>query len=220
DVKDCEWIVQLLQYGLLRASYVPDRPQRELRDLTRQRSQWVAEQTRTANRVHKILEDANIKLGSVATNILGVSGRGMIEALIGGGTEVGPMAELARGRLREKRPQLQEALRGHVTEHHRFMLQHLMDHLDFLSGQIEQMDGRIEEQMRPFEPALEHLMTIPGVGQRTAQNILVEIGMDMSRFPSAGHLSSWAAICPGNRQSAGKHQSGRTNMGNRWLRAA
>lgn len=218
DVKDCEWIAQLLHYGLLRASYVPERPQRELRDLTRQRSQWVAEQTRTANRIHKILEDANIKLGSVASDILGVSGREMIGALIQGSTDVGRMAELARGRLREKTPQLREALWGHVTEHHRFMLQHLMDHLDFLSGQIDQIDRRIEEQTLPFQSAVQRLMTIPGVGQRTAQNILVEIGMDMSRFPSAAHLSSWAGVCPGNRQSAGKRQSGRTNMGNCWLR--
>jgi len=218
DVKDCDWIAQLLQHGLLRASYVPERSQRELRDLTRQRSQWIAEQTRTANRIHKILEDANIKLGSVATNVLGVSGRIMIEALIQGATDANQLTDMARGRLRGKAPQLREALQGHVTDHHRFMLQQLLIHLDFLAGQMEQIDRRIEEQMRPFQAAIERVMTIPGIGQRTAQNILAEIGTDMSRFPSAAHLSSWAGVCPGNRQSAGKRRDSRTNLGNRWLR--
>jgi transposase len=220
DVTDCDWIAQLLQHGLLRPSFVPDRPQRELRDLTRHRSQLVAEQTRVANRIHKTLEDANIKLGSVATDILGVSGKDMIRALIAGQSEPKELAELARGRLREKLPALREALRGHLTAHHRFMLGQLMDHLDYLDRQIEQFDRRIEELMAPFRPAVQRVMTIPGVGPRTAQNILAEIGTDMSRFPTAQHLTSWAAVCPGNRQSAGKRQSGRTNKGNRWLRAA
>ena len=220
DVADCEWIAQLLQHGLLRASFVPDRPQRELRELTRHRSQLVAEQTRAANRIHKTLEDANVKLGSVATDILGVSGRAMIRALIDGQDDPAQLAELARGRLREKRPQLRQALRGHLSDHHRFMLGQLMDHLTYLDQQIGHFDERIEALMIPFEQAVSRLMTMPGVGRRTAQNVLAEIGVDMSRFPSAGHLASWAAMCPGNRESAGKRKSGRTNHGNRWLRSA
>jgi transposase len=220
DVQDCDWISQLLQHGLLRPSFVPERPQRELRDLTRQRSQLTAEQGRAANRIHKVLEDANIKLGSVATDILGVSGRDMIQSLIEGTTDPKALADLARGRLQRKIPQLQAALHGRLTEHHRFMLKQLLDHVDYLSVQIGRFDERIEAMMAPFGQTLERLAQIPGVGIRTAQNVLAEIGTDMSRFPSADHLSSWAAMCPGNRQSAGKRQSGRTNMGNRWLRAA
>ncbi len=220
DVKDCDWIAQLLQHGLLRASFVPDRPQRELRDLTRHRSQLVAEQSRASSRVQKILEDANIKLASVATDVLGVSGRAMIRALIAGQDDPSQLAELARRRLRSKLPQLTEALRGRVTEHHRFMLEQLMDHLEYLDRQIARFDQRIEELMRPFQQAVHQMMTIPGVGRRTAQNVLAEIGTDMSRFPTDQHLASWAAMCPGNHQSAGKRQSGHTNHGNRWLRTA
>ena len=220
DVKDCDWLSQLLQHGLLEASFVPERPQRELRELTRHRSQLVAEQTRVANRVHKTLEDANIKLGSVATDALGVSGRQMIRALIAGQEDPAELAELARGRLRGKRPELREALRGHVGEHHRFMLGQLMEHLDYLDGQIARFDERIASLMRPFAPQIEQLMTIPGVGPRTAQVVVAEVGVDMSRFPSDDHLASWAAMCPGNRMSAGKRHSGRTKHGNRWLRAA
>ena len=220
DVKDCDWIAQLLQHGLLRASFVPDRPGRELRDLTRHRSQLVAEQTRVANRIHKTLEDANVKLGSVATDILGVSGQDMIRALIAGADDPDKLADLARGRLREKVPALREALRGHLTAHHRFMLGQLMDHREYLDRKVQQFDRRIEELMRPFQPAIQRVMTIPGVGLRTAQNVLAEIGTDMSRFPTDQHLASWAAICPGNRESAGKRKSGHTNHGNRWLRTA
>ena len=220
DVKDCQWIGQLLQHGLLRASFVPERPQRELRDLTRQRSQLVAEQSRVSNRIHKTLEDANIKLGAVATDILGVSGRAMIRALIGGQEDPNQLAELARRRLRNKLPELREALRGHVTDHHRFMLRQLMDHLDYLDRQIAAFEQRIEELMRPFQEAIKRLMTMPGVGLLTAQNVLAEIGTDMSRFPTDQHLASWAGMCPGNRESAGKRKSGHTNHGNRWLRTA
>jgi transposase len=220
DVKDCDWIAQLLQHGLLRASFVPERPQRELRDLTRQRSQLTAEQSRVSNRIHKTLEDANIKLGSVATDILGVSGREMIRALIGGEEDPNQLAELARRRLRNKLPELREALRGHLTDHHRFMLRQLMDHLDYLDRQIAAFDQRIEVLMRPFQEAIQRLMTMPGVGLLTAQNVLAEIGTDMSRFPTDQHLASWAAMCPGNRESAGKRKSGHTNHGNRWLRTA
>ena len=220
DVQDCAWIAQLLQHGLLRASFVPERPQRELRDLTRQRSQLAAEQARVANRIHKTLEDANIKLGSVATDILGVSGQEMIRALIGGQDDPEQLADLARRRLRAKLPELREALRGHLTDHHRFMLRQLMDHLAYLDHQVAAFAQRIEELMRPFQEAIRRLTTIPGVGVLTAQNILAEIGTDMSRFPTDQHLASWAAMCPGNRESAGKRQSGHTNHGNRWLRTA
>ena len=220
DVKDCDWIAQLLQHGLLRASFVPERPQRDLRDLTRQRSQLTAEQSRVSNRIHKTREDANIKLGSVATDILGVSGREMIRALIAGQDDPNALAELARRRLRAKLPQLREALRGRLSDHHRFMLSQLMDHRDYLDRQIAAFDQRIEELMRPFQEATQRLMTMPGVGRLTAQNVLAEIGTDMSRFPTDQHLASWAAMCPGNRESAGKRQSGHTNHGNRWLRTA
>ena len=215
-----ESTVKLILVNARHIKNVPGRPQRELRELTRHRSQLVAEQTRAANRIHKTLEDANVKLGSVATDILGVSGRAMIRALIDGQDDPAQLAELARGRLREKRPQLREALRGHLSDHHRFMLGQLMDHLTYLDQQIGHFDERIEALMIPFEQAVSRLMTMPGVGRRTAENVLAEIGADMSRFPSAGHLASWAAMCPGNRESAGKRKSGRTNHGNRWLRAA
>jgi transposase len=179
-----------------------------------------AEQSRVSNRIHKTLEDANIKLSSVATDILGVSGRRMIQALIAGQEDPAELAELARRKLRSKLPQLREALRGHLTEHHRFMLRQLMDHLDYLDRQIGVFEQRIEELMRPFAQQIQRLETIPGVGKLTAQNVLAEIGTDMSRFPTDQHLASWAAMCPGNRESAGKRQSGHTNHGNPWLRTA
>jgi hypothetical protein len=173
-----------------------------------------------SNRIHKTLEDANIKLGSVATDILGVSGREMIRALIGGQEDPNQLAELARRRLRNKLPELREALRGHWTDHPRFMLRQLMDHLDYLDRQIAAFDQRIEVLMHPFQEAIERLMTMPGVGLLTARNVLAEIGTDRSRFPTDQHLASWAAMCPGNRESAGKRKSGHTNHGNRWLRTA
>jgi len=220
DILDCQWIAQLLQHGLLRASFVPDRPQRELRDLTRQRSQLTAEKARAANRIQKMLEDANIKLASVASDVLGVSGREMIRSLIRGQQDPQAMANLARRRLRQKLPELREALTGKVTDHHRFMLRQLLDHVEYVERQIEQYDQRIEEVMGPPErEAVERLDTIPGVDRRAAQCITAEIGTDMNRFPSDGHIASWAGMCPGNRQSAGKRKSGKTTEGNRWLKA-
>jgi transposase len=218
DVKDCEWIGQLLQYGLLRGSFIPPRPQRDLRDLTRHRAQLVAEQTRIANRIHKTLEDANVKLGSVASDILGKSGRDMIHAIMRGEDDPQKMAELARARLRAKIPELQMALEGRVTEHHRFMLKMLMEHLDMLEELIGQLNQRIEEKMLPFARAIERTCTIPGVDRLTAQNVLAELGTDMTPFPSDGHLASWSGMCPGNNQSAGKRRRGKTTKGNRWLR--
>jgi transposase len=218
DVKDCQWIAQLLQHGLLRARFVPPQPIRELRDLTRQRSPLVGERASVSNRVQKVLEDANIKLACVASEVLGVSGRAMIAALIQGETAPDRLADLARRRLRGKIPQLKRALYGRVTEHHRFMLRTLMDHVHHLDELIERLDHRIAAVMSPFDQAVERLVTIPGVNRRAAEVIVAEIGVDMSRFPSAGHMSSWAGICSGNHQSAGKRQSGRTTKGDRWLR--
>jgi transposase len=218
DVKDCQWIAQLLQHGLLRPSFVPPTEIRELRDLTRQRSQLVSERAAVANRIQKVLEDANIKLASVASEVLGVSGRAMIAALIGGESDPEELAELARRRLRGKIPQLKQALRGRVSDHHRFMLRILMDHVRHLDQLIEQFSDRIDEVIRPLARAVGRLVTIPGVNRRAAEVIVAEIGTDMARFPTAGHLSSWAGMCSGNHQSAGKRQSGRTTKGDRWLR--
>jgi transposase len=218
DVKDCQWIAQLLRHGLLKASFVPDRVQRDLRDLTRHRAQLVAEKTRVANRIQKTLEDANVKLSSVATDTLGVSGRAMIEALLAGEQTPEEMACLARGRLRKKTDHLAAALEGHVTDHHRFMLRKLWDHLRYLEGEVTAFDSRIEAQTRPFAEAIERLDGIPGVDVVTARALIAEIGVDMTRFPTADHLASWAGVCPGNNQSAGKRKTGRTPQGNRWLK--
>jgi transposase len=220
DVKDSEWIAQLLQHGLLRPSFIPPRPTRELRDLTRQRTQLINERTSVINRIQKVLEDANIKLGSVASNPLGVSGRLMIEAIIRGEYDPVKLADLARRRLRKKIPQLQRALQGSVTEHHRFLLRTQMDHLDHLEGLIRHYSERIDEVLLPFVETLARLVTIPGVDFRVAEVVLAEIGTDMSRFPTAGHLSSWAGLASGNHESAGKRQSGRTTPGNRWLKTS
>jgi transposase len=219
DVKDCEWIAQLLQFGLLRKSFVPGRQQRELRDLTRHRAALVQQQTKVINRLHAVLQDANIKLSSVATDILGVSGRDMLEALREGKSDPAELAALARGSLRGKIPELRVALEGEVTGHHRFMLGILLDELQFFDRSIEQVSGRIEEIARPpVKAAVELLMTIKGVAQCTAENVVAEIGADMSPFPSHKHLASWAGACPGNNESAGKRKSGKTTKGNRWLR--
>jgi transposase len=220
DVKDCEWIAQLLQHGLLKASFVPPRPIRELRDLTRQRAKLVSEKTSVVNRIHKILEDANIKLGSVASDVVGVSGRAILRAMVEGETDPSTLAEMARGRLRGKIPQLRPALEGHVDEHHRFMLKLHQDQLASLECFIERLDLRIEDLLRPEKEVVERLTTIPGFQRRAAENLVAEIGFDMNQFPSAGHLASWGSICPGNNESAGKRRSGKTLKANPWLRRA
>lgn len=217
DVKDCEWIAQLLQCGLLRGSFIPPRPQRDLRDLTRMRIQLTHEMGSVANRIHKVLEDANIKLGLVATDVLGVSGRKMISALIEGETDAARVADLACRRMREKIPQLQLALQGKVTEHHRFLLKQLMNHVLYLESQIAQFDERIKAASVPFEEAITRLMGIPGFDRVSATCVIAEIGADMKQFPTAGHLCSWAKICSGNNESAGKRKSGATGNGNHWL---
>jgi transposase len=219
DVKDCQWIAQLLAAGLLSPSFVPERPLRELRDLTRQRAQLIGDKAKVANRLQKFLEDANIKLASVASDVLGVSGRDMLRAIIEGKMTPAEMAELARMKLRAKIPQLTEALNGGVTDHHRFMLKTVLDQVEYLEKQIGWFDERIEAVMTPLEKeAVAKLDEIPGFDVRAAQNVLAEIGTDMSRFPTEGHLASWAGMCPGNNESAGKKRSGRMNEGNKWLK--
>ncbi len=220
DVKDCQWIAQLLQHGLLRPSFVPERPQRELRDLTRQRAQLVADRARVSNRIQKVLEDANVKLGSVASDVLGASGRDMLKALVEGQSDAAAMAELARFRMRAKIPQLREALSGRVTDHHRFMLGQLLAQVEGLDAQVAAFDAGVGAVMTPLErEAVARLDGMPGVEVRSAQVIVAEVGTDMGRFPSAGHLASWAGLCPGNNESAGKRRTGRVNPGNPYLRA-
>jgi transposase len=259
DVRDCEWIAGLLQHGLVKASFIPPRPIRDLRDLTRQRSKLVSERAGVSNRVQKVLEDANIKLGSVATDVLGKSGRAMLEAIIAGQTDGAVLAKLALGRMQSKKAALGKALTGRVTDHHRFLLRLHLDQLDQLEKLVERLDERIAALIATDEPpnppsggeqtnqpldasqsspppsssgnrpsasglklagALKLLMTIPGIGRRTAEVVLAEIGSDMSRFATSGHLAAWSGMCPGNNESAGKRRTGRSRSGNRWLRAA
>lgn len=217
DVSDAAWLCQLLEAGLLRASFVPPKPIRSLRNFTRYRRAQIAERQREANRLHKALEDTGIKLDCVATDILGVSGRAMLDALVAGTTDPNVLAELARGRLRQKLPALREALEGRFDPLHAVLIGAILAHLDFLDEQIDRLSEAIEEQLRPFAPAVELLRSIPGVETRTAQVIIAEIGVDMSVFPSARQLASWAGQCPGNDQSAGKRRSGRTRKGSKWL---
>jgi transposase len=218
DVKDAEWIAQLLQYGLLSPSFIPPPKIRNLRDLTRQRTQLIRDCATVANRIQKVLEDANIKLSSVASDVLGVSGRAMIRALIDGQDDPDRLAELAKRRLRGKIPELKLALYGRVTDHHRFLLRALLDQIESLEGLIARYDAQIEEAMAPFAGAAERLRGIPGVGEQAAAVIVAELGPDMTPFPTAGHLSSWAGLCPGNDQTAGKRRSGKTTKGDQWLR--
>jgi transposase len=220
DVKDCEWIAQLLQHGLLRSSFVPPEPIWELRELTRHRTQLMGERARLANRIQKLLEDANLKLGSVVSDVLGKSGRAMLEAIVAGETDAEKLAELALGRLRKKMPQLHLALEGRVTEHHCFVLRLLLDQLTSLEGFIGRLEARTEAALLPFVAAVQRLKTIPGIDEHVAQTVIAEMGTDMSVFPSAAHLASWVGICPGNNESAGKQLSGRITKGNRWLRSA
>jgi transposase len=220
DVQDCVWIAQLLEHGLLRGSFVPPAPIRELRDLTRYRKTITQERSRAITRLHKTLEDADIKLASVATDVLGVSGRAMLEALVRGNTDPDVLADLARGALRKKLPALRQALSGRFHPHHAFLVSQILAHVDYVEEAIEAVSQQIDVIIAPFTSALERLSTIPGVKKRTAEVILAEIGPDMSTFPSAAHLASWAGLCPGNNESAGKHRSGRTRKGTPWLRTA
>ncbi|MCZ8513887.1 IS110 family transposase [Paenibacillus filicis] len=221
DVKDAEWIANLLRHGLLQGSFIPNREQRELRELVRYRRSLIDERSREVNRIQKVLEGANIKLSSVATDILGVSGRAMIEAMISGIEDPHTLAELAKNKLRNKKNDLERALQGLIGPHQKLMLEAQLKHIDFLDEQIAKLDEEIKLRMEPFEKDLERLDTIPGVGRRTAEQILAEIGTDVkNQFPSANHMCSWAGMTPGNNESAGKRKSGRTRKGNKKLRQA
>ena len=220
DVADSVWGASLLEHGLVRASFIPPPPIRALRDLTRYRKSVIEDRTRETQRLHKVLEDAGVKLSSVASKVLSKSGREMIDALIAGERDADVLAELAKGRMRSKIPRLKDALAGRFNEHHALLCQAMLARVDQADATIDALGVRIGELLDPFEAAVSLLVTIPGVSQRTAQVIIAEIGADMSRFPDAGHLASWAGMCPGNNESAGKHRSGRTRHGSKWLRKA
>lgn len=221
DVKDAEWIADLLRHGLIAGSFVPDRRQRELRELTRYRTSLLGERSAELNRLQKTLEGANSKLASVASDIDGLSARAMLAALVAGGSDAAAMADLARGRLREKLGQLERALPGRFGEHQRFLVAQQLAHLDFLEEAAAQVSEEIAERLRPFEEeAVGRLDGIPGVGVRTAEVIIAEVGAEVDRFPRAEQLAAWAGMCPGNNESAGKRLSGKTRKGDKWLRAA
>jgi transposase len=220
DVSDAQWICQLAEHGLLRASFVPPRPIRELRDLTRLRTSLVRERTRAGQRLDKVLQDAGIKLSSVASDVLGVSGRAMLAALVEGGRDPEALAELAKGKLRRKLPALREALMGRFAGHHAFLVTEILAHVDYLDEAIDRLSLEIEERVAPFAEQIRLLDTIPGVGRWTAEIMLAELGPDMSVFGSHRHCASWAKLCPGAEESAGKRRSGRTGKGPAWLRSA
>lgn len=218
DVKDCEWLAELLAHGLIRASFIPPPAIRELRDLTRQRKSLIRDRIRTVNRVHKLLETANVKLAGVVTDIMGVSSRAILHALVAGETDPTRLAALAHGSFARKRPQLVAALEGRFTPHHGFLLGQLLTQIDQLGTLITACDARIRDVARPFEGHIGRLQTITGVGRRSAEVIVSEIGIDMSRFATSAHLASWARLCPGTHESAGKRRSAGTGLGNNWLR--
>jgi transposase len=222
DVRDCEWIADLLRHGLLTGSFVPDRAQRELRELTRSRTQLIRERAREVTRLQQTLEGATSKLAAVASDITGKSGRAMLAALVAGATaaDAPAVADLARRRLRRKRPQLERALAGSFGPHQRFLVARQLAHLDYLDGELARLDAEVRARVRPGQAAIARLDTIPGIGQRTAEVIIAEVGADVGRFPTAAHLAAWAGMAPGHKESAGKRLSGKTRTGNRWLRAA
>jgi transposase len=220
DVKDARWIAELLAHGLLRGSLIPPAEIRDLRDLTRYRTKLVKQRADQSNRIQKLLETCNIKLASVASDVLGASGWLMLEALAAGATDPEQLADLARGKLRNKIPQLKQALHGRMSDVQRWLLAEQLEHVAQLEARIAKLNEKIEELCLPFEPLLSKLMEIPGVSRRIAEIIVAEIGIDMSRFPSAQHLSSWAGMCPGNHESGGRQKSGKRRPGSTWLRAA
>ena len=218
DVKDATWLADLLAHGLIRGSFVPPTPVQEMRDLTRTRKQIVREIAQHTQRIQKTLEDANVKVASVVSDILGVSGRAFLDALIAGETDPEKLAELADSRLRVGRKNLVEALRGRVTQHHRFLLKLHLDQIDSLDKAVRDLEARMGDALAPFRQQVEHLKTVPGVSETVAQVIAAEIGLDMSRFPTAGHLISWAGLCPKMDESAGKRRSTRVRKGAPWLK--
>jgi transposase len=222
DLNDAAWLAQLLQHGLLKASFIPEREQRELRDLVRYRQSTVQDRTRVVNRLQKVLEDANLKLAAVATDIKGVSAQAILRALLDGEADPQVLAELARGKLRAKQAELEQALTGHVRPHHRFLLAELLAHLDFLEAQIATLEAHIEEVLAglpaPFQQAVARLDTIPGVDRQLAILIVAEVGVDLTRFPSAKHLTAWAGLAPGQNETGGKQRAATTRKGNKYLR--
>jgi transposase len=219
DVKDCAWLAELLEHGLLKGSFIPPIKIRDLRDLTRYRRQLVNTHSDEVNRLQKILEDANIKLASVATDVMGVSGRLILQALLAGVHDPEALAELSKGRLRNKKQELQAALQGLFRPQHSLLLSPMLAHIEYLEDSIATCEAQIDELCRPFTEEIELLDTEPGVGKRAAQDLIAEIGVDMTRFPSAKHLCSWAKLSPGNNESAGKRKTGHTGKGNKWLRS-
>lgn len=219
DVKDAEWIADLLRHGLVRGSFIPNRAQRELKELVRYRRGLIQQRADVVNRIQKVLEGANIKLSSVATDIVGVSGRTILESMVKGVEDPQVLIAMAKGRMRQKEAALREALQGMVGPHQRMLLDSQLRHLTFLDEEIECLDVEVATRMRPFDAEIARLDDIHGMGRRAAEEIITEIGADMSRFPSAAHLASWAKLCPGNNESAGKRKSGKTGHGNPWLRS-
>ena len=220
DVQDCEWIAELHLHGLVRASFIPPREIRELRDLVRTRTTLIGERSQHVNRIQKVLEDANLKLSSVATDVVGVSGRLMLNAILAGEDDSDVLAELARGRMRSKRSALREALTGRVLPHHRVLLRTHLGLIDGLDAAVAALTAQIEERMRPFAEVRDRLDAVTGIGPEVATVYISEMGVDTAAFPTPGHAASWAGLCPGHHQSAGKHGSGRTRKGNRWLKQA
>ena len=220
DVKDSEWLAQLLEFGLLRGSLVPPAAIRDLRDLTRYRKKQIEDRSQEVNRLYRVLEEAGLKLASVMSDVMGRSGRAMLAALLDGTTDPTALADLARGRLRAKIPALRQALRGQFRPHHAFLIGQILTKIDFLEEAIATLSEEIDRQLAPFASTVERLATIPGWGRRTATTVLVETGGDMTRFPTAAHLCSWGAMCPGLDESAGKRRTGKTREGNRYLRGA
>jgi len=220
DVQDAEWIADLLRHGLLRGSFIPSALLRELRDLTRYRTKLTDERKSEINRLQKVLEDANLKLASVASDVMGVTGRAILNELVQGHADPTTLAALAKGRLRQKRDLLEKALTGRLQPHHRFLLAQHLSHIDFLDEAIAQLDAQIEEQLRPFQATLDRWDSLPGINRRLAEIIVAEIGIDLKPFEDAEHLASWAGMCPGNNESGGKRKSGKTRKGSKWLRRA
>lgn len=220
DVQDCEWLAELHLHGLVRASFIPPREIRELRDFVRTRTKLIAERAQHVNRIQKVLEDANIKLGGVAADVLGVSGRLMLDRLVAGDTDPKALAELARGRMRSKREQLSEALDGRIRPHHRILLKTHLQLIDSLDAAVAALTEQIEDRMRPFAEIRDRLDAIPGIGPEVATIYIAEMGVDPSPWPTHRHAASWVGLCPGHHESAGKRRSGRTRQGNRWLKTA